>query len=251
MPRVRRYVSSRVARIYEHETPEAVAAKGVVVALGTARFTDAHTIEILAPAQPGEGGDARRVLRRVTAEAFVICTGASPVVPPALAGVPHHTYETIWDNELLPRRMAVVGTGPIGCELGQAYARLGAAVTMIGGKLLPREDASVQEALGRVFAAEGIAHAPGRAAGATVGEGGEVTIEVRLAGGDALARVGADMVFVAAGRRPNVASLNLAAAGVGYTARGIAVRAHLPRRRCRSCALRRGARRRTSFCRPT
>ncbi len=107
--------------------------------MGTARFLDAHTIEIV---------DSNNTVIRspIRARFFVLCTGAGPIIDPAFNGVPFKTYETIFDNDVLPARLAVIGAGPIGCELGQAYSRLGAVVTMVARKLLPKEEPAVQEA---------------------------------------------------------------------------------------------------------
>src|SRR5205823_2886961 len=103
----------------------------------------------------------------------------------------------------LPRRLLVIGGGPVGCELGQAFARLGARVTIAtkGGRVLPREDDEAAAALAAVLRADGI--------------------EVR---GEAADATGYDAVLVAAGRRPNVEGLNLGAAGVAFDA-GNGVRA--------------------------
>src|SRR5690606_36104226 len=79
----------------------------------------------------------------VRARRFVIAAGAVPVVPPieGLAGVPYFTNESIFDNRDLPQHLLIIGGGPIGMELGQAYRRLGAEVTVVEmDRVLPRED---------------------------------------------------------------------------------------------------------------
>ena len=105
----------------------------------------------------------------------------------------HFTNETIFTLTELPTRLLVIGAGPVGCELGQAFARLGSKVTLVarGGRLLPREDAEASDLLRTAFVADGV----------------EVVRETP-------ALTGFDAVLVAAGRRPNVEGLNLSAAGV-------------------------------------
>lgn len=103
-------------------------------------------------------------VRRITAANVIIATGATPL-PPTLRGldaVPFFTYESIWANERLPTRLVVVGAGPIGCELAQAYSYLGADVTLVGSKLLAKEDEAAREVMGRVFEREGLKFIQGR-----------------------------------------------------------------------------------------
>src|SRR5262249_59799351 len=100
------------------ETPDSLRADGVEVVLGQARFVDGRTVEAAG--------------RRLEARRFVVCTGAEPVVPPipGLREAPHLTYWTVFDLNDLPGRMLVVGGGPIGVELAQAFRRLGSDGTV-------------------------------------------------------------------------------------------------------------------------
>jgi pyruvate/2-oxoglutarate dehydrogenase complex dihydrolipoamide dehydrogenase (E3) component/uncharacterized membrane protein YdjX (TVP38/TMEM64 family) len=142
MARVQRVI----AKIEPHDSVERYTDLGVEVIRGAARLVSPWEVEVNG--------------RRLSARSIVVATGARPLVPkiPGLDGVPFVTSETLWDLRTLPRRFVVLGGGPIGCELAQAFARFGSAVTVVemAPRLLPREDADVAAELGRRFAAEGI-----------------------------------------------------------------------------------------------
>ena len=103
-------------------------------------------------------------VRRITAANVILATGATPRTPglPGIETVPHFTYESVWANERLPKRLVVVGAGPIGCELAQAYSHLGANVTLIGSRLLAKEEEASREVMARVFEREGLRFVAGR-----------------------------------------------------------------------------------------
>lgn len=204
MSRVRAHVNEIVQRVYSEESPERLREKGIDVILGAAAFADARTLNV------GE--------RNLTAAHFVIATGASPALPnlPGLTDVPFVTYETLFDNERLPAHLLVLGAGPIGLEMAQAYRRLGAEVTVIGEELLPREEPEVRTLVGDVFAAEGIRCVT------------EKALRARRAGDEIILSTASgettgDMLLVATGRRPNVSGLGLELAGVAYDTNGIKV----------------------------
>ena len=154
---------------------------------------------------------------------------------PGLADVKYHTYETIFDNDILPERLCVLGTGPVGCELAQAYAFLGSKVTIFGQHLIGKEHAGAREVIRRVFEKEGIEWVPERpsrvenlvglssGAGAEGGGGGKVgallprrpTIAV-IAG---RRRVTCDMLLVCTGRRSKVDGMALTKAGIELSAK--------------------------------
>ncbi|CAJ1458088.1 unnamed protein product [Effrenium voratum] len=181
-----------------------------------ASFVDARTLQ-LTPVDETQGREL------VSAAHFILCTGASPSLPP-LAGldkVPYLTYETVFDLESLPDSLAVIGGGPIGSELAQAMARLGAKVTMVG-KLMPREDEDVRSVMSRVFEEEGISVLTGRAESVEAQGSGLV-----LKTGDGQS-ASVQALLVAAGRRPkNLELLQLDRAGVKWTKGGITVDAKL------------------------
>ncbi|MHA1158155.1 MAG: dihydrolipoyl dehydrogenase family protein [Alphaproteobacteria bacterium] len=205
MVAVRDGIRRAVRSVYERETPEVLARRGITVVKGNARFVDSRTLDL---------GDQTIVARKI-----VIATGAHAAHPDVagLDEVPFATYETIFDNDRLPDHLVVIGGGPIGAELAQAYRRLGARVTMVAPRLLPREDEETRQTILRVFEREGMHCHYGRAQ-AVRRDGDHVVVTT-----DAQEELRGDFLLVATGRRPNVAGLNLAAAGVIHTAGGIPV----------------------------
>jgi len=206
-PSVQRHVRGSQELIYrQDDSPEALAKDGVEAVLGqAASFVDAHTLAL----EPSSG--------TVTADRFVLCTGAGPSIPPidGLEGVPFLTYETIFDIPALPDRLIVVGGGPIGSELAQAFARFGCRVTLVG-TLLPREDEDVRAVIREAFLEDGVAFAEGRAQ--RVGAGASGQISLWTSSGE---RVEADALLIASGRRPRgLEALRLENAGVQYSAEG-------------------------------
>lgn len=127
---VMRHVRSAIATIEPVDSVEALQAAGVTVLLGEAVVTGPSTVTV-----DGVGQHFQQAM---------IATGAAPLVPdvPGLADVEALTSETLWDLEQLPERLLVIGGGPVGCEMAQAFARLGSSVTLIEAarRLLPRED---------------------------------------------------------------------------------------------------------------
>ncbi|RME98696.1 MAG: FAD-dependent oxidoreductase, partial [Chloroflexi bacterium] len=204
MVAVRAAVRRAVTGVYRHETPEKLAAEGIEVLFGAAQFVDPHTLHASE--------------QTLTAKKFIIATGAHPFIPPVpgLADVPYQTYLQIFNNQHLPEHLLVMGAGPIGVELAQAYRRLGARVTLVDVGLLPREEPEVAQVMGRVFAREGIEFVPGLVSEARQ-EGGQTVITV------AGQEYRGDVLLVAVGRAPNVAGLNLTQAGVRATPNGIPV----------------------------
>jgi pyruvate/2-oxoglutarate dehydrogenase complex dihydrolipoamide dehydrogenase (E3) component len=161
----------------------------------------------------------------IRARRFVIATGSHPVAPPiaGLDEVPYLTNETVFANRELPEHLIVIGGGPIGIEMAQAHRRLGAQVTVLDlGPLLPRDDPELAALLAERLAGEGIALRP-RVAIASVARDA-AGVAVRLGDGDELK---GSHLLVAAGRRPSIEALDLAAAGIAAGAQGVAVDARL------------------------
>lgn len=202
------------ARISDHDSVARFREKyGVDVFLGHARFTGPNTLEV-------EG-------QRLRFNRAVIATGGRPAVPPipGLAEHGYHTSETIFGLRQLPARLAVVGGGPIGCELAQAFQRYGSQVTILnaGEQLLPREDRLAAEIIERRLRDEGVTieqqveiqrvESPGRLTYFNrAREVRQLTVET---------------ILVATGRVPNLAGLDLEAAGIDYAADGVKVDDHL------------------------
>jgi pyruvate/2-oxoglutarate dehydrogenase complex dihydrolipoamide dehydrogenase (E3) component len=176
---------------------------GVDVFLGEGRFTGPDTVEV--------AGQALRFRRAL------IATGARAEVPavPGLEDAGYRTNESVFALTELPPRLAVIGGGPVGCELAQAFARFGSQVWLLnrGPQLLPREDADAAALVEQSLRRDGVRLLPGRSPRAVEKRGGAKVI--RLEDED----IEADEILVAAGRQPNVERLSLEAAGVAYDAR--------------------------------
>jgi pyruvate/2-oxoglutarate dehydrogenase complex dihydrolipoamide dehydrogenase (E3) component len=208
MVRVRGWLRETIEQIYGPTRPESLRRKGMDVLVGATRFVDPHTLEV--------GND------RIRAKKILICTGAEPLIPEisGLREVPYSTYHQIFDNDRLPQHMLVIGGGPIGCEIAQAYRRLGIDVTLFAERLLPAEEPEVSALIGRVFEQEGLRRIAARAKSVSRDGAG-----IRV-GSDAGSATG-DLLLVATGRAPRVQGFGLVATGIRYSERGIAVNDHL------------------------
>ncbi|MGZ8177969.1 dihydrolipoyl dehydrogenase family protein [Williamsia sp. SKLECPSW1] len=198
---VRAHVRSSIDRIAPIDSPDALRAEGVVVLHGAAVVTGPDSVVV---------GERHLLFRQL-----VIATGAQPTIPeiPGSGGVPTSTSETIWDLTELPARLAVLGGGSVGCELGQAFARLGSTVTIVEGgeRILAREDPDAAEVVAAALAADGVTVLTG-VRPAEVVDGHLILTDGR--------RVAADHLLVAAGRTPTTHGLGLDAAGVDVDGRG-------------------------------
>jgi pyruvate/2-oxoglutarate dehydrogenase complex dihydrolipoamide dehydrogenase (E3) component len=184
---------------------------GVDVFLGEGRFTARDTAIV--------NGRALRFRRAV------IATGARAAAPPipGLDGIGYLTNETIFTLTELPRRLTVIGAGPVGCEMAQAFARFGSVVTVInrGPQILPREDADAALIVKRAMEAHGVRLVHGAKIARAESRGGERVVYVEVGG--RTEEIAGDQVLVAVGRAPNVEGLGLEAAGVAYDHRGVTV----------------------------
>ncbi len=199
-------VQRAIADIGKLDDPVALSELGVDVLLGGAAFVDPHTLRVAD--------------RDITAKFILIASGSRPAVPAieGLAEVGYLTNEDVFDLSDLPARLAVIGGGPIGVELAQAFHRLGSTVTVLqrGPHLIPRDDAEMIDMLECQFAEEGIDVRLDTRLRAVHREGGDTVLTLN----DGELRV--DKVLCAVGRVPNVESLQLDAAGVTTNQRGIA-----------------------------
>lgn len=203
-PAVRKRIFAAIETFEEVDSPEAIEAAGVKVIKGTLAFRSPGLAEV-----DGELIRFRQAL---------IATGAAPVQVgiPGLAASSTVTSETIWDLETLPARLAIVGGGPIACELGQAFARLGSSVTMIvRSRILSKEDddaaslvsANLKNDGVRILENSGITGAVATERGARIRTTDGGTVE-------------ADVVLLAAGRTPRTANLGLERLGVDLDKNG-------------------------------
>ncbi len=208
-PAVMAHVRAAVARIAPADSPQALGREGVSVLAGEARFAGPSTVEV-------DG-------RTITFRRAVLATGAAPAVPPVpgLADAAYLTSDTIWGLTELPAELVVLGGGSIGCELGQAFARLGSRVTIVEGaaRVLPREDRYAAELVAAALASDGVALLTGSAVASVEqaeGTSGRLLLEDDTA-------VPYDRLVVAVGRSPRTRGIGLEAAGVEVDQRGFVV----------------------------
>jgi pyruvate/2-oxoglutarate dehydrogenase complex dihydrolipoamide dehydrogenase (E3) component len=207
---VHHHVHDVIVGIAPYDSVERFEKLGVTVIQSAARFTSEKTLV-------AAGYEIRP--RR-----FVIATGSHAFVPPidGLSDVPYFTNETIFDLTDLPRHLIILGGGPMGCELAQAFRGLGAAVTLIEmASLLPKDDRQLVTVVRDRLRKDGITLLEGVAANsvAAAPEG----IEVTIGSGARSERLAGTHLLVAVGRRPTVDGLHLDRAGIGFGAQGIAV----------------------------
>ncbi len=192
--------------VYEDaDRPEIYEKLGIAVRFGHARFVDDHTVEV-------EGEESFRASGRY----IVIATGAKAFVPPitGLDSVPYLTNESLFELEEQPGRLAIVGGGPIGTEMAQAFARLGTEVTVIDmlDRILSKDDPEASALMKRKLEDEGVAFVLGASVNEVSKSGNAISVSVTK---DGAARVvEADALLMATGRRANTASLGLDRIGV-------------------------------------
>jgi pyruvate/2-oxoglutarate dehydrogenase complex dihydrolipoamide dehydrogenase (E3) component len=210
-PAVAQHVRDTIAALAPNDSAARFTGLGVRAVAGSAQFADRETVTV----------DDRFTIK---ARRFVIVTGSTPSVPriPGIAQTPFFTNETIFDLALQPEHLLIVGGGPVGVELAQAFRRLGSTVTVIEaatplGKDDPECAAVVLAALER----DGVVF---RSGVRLVKVAGASTIQVTLSGGEVIE---GSHLLIAAGRTPTIEGLGLERAGVATTPHGITVDRHL------------------------
>ena len=201
-PAIMQRIRDIIAEIAPADSVERYIGLGVDVRTGHARIKDPWTVEV--------GGE------RLTTRAIVIAAGGEPVIPdiPGLAETSYLTSDTMWDalgtRDRVPQRLVILGGGPIGVEMAQAFARLGSRVTLVqsGERILPREDADAAAIVAETLASEGVdirvGHKAIRCEGRSliVGAGTEETA------------LPFDDLIVAVGRKPRLTGYGLEALGI-------------------------------------
>lgn len=209
-------VQKVVAAIEPHDSVERFTQLGVDCVLGQARIVSPWEVEV--------DGDI------LTTRNIIIASGARPRVPeiPGLEALDYLTSDTVWEIREAPSRLLVLGAGPIGCELAQAFARLGSRVTLVthADRVLPREDPEVSEQVHAAFTRQGItvllAHEPSVF---SLSESGQ---HCTLSTSEGSCDVTFDRLLLAVGRSPNVEGLGLEELSIGLTPGGtVAVDAYL------------------------
>jgi pyruvate/2-oxoglutarate dehydrogenase complex dihydrolipoamide dehydrogenase (E3) component len=199
------------AAISDHDAAERFRNLGIDLYLGEGTFSGPDQVTV---------GEATLLFRKA-----LIATGSRPAVPavPGLAEAGCLTNESVFSLVELPRRLAVIGGGPIGCELAQAFRRFGSGVTLFQSqsRLLPREDEDVSALIAATFQAEGLDLKLSAQVSSVeqTADGKEIIFQQ----GTQTQTVVVDEILVATGRAPNVEGLGLERAGVAYNERGIQV----------------------------
>lgn len=215
LARVQAHIKEVIAAIAPHDSVERFEGLGVTVLRSWARFVDERTIE---------AGDARIQARR-----FVLASGSSAFVPPiaGLDQVPYLTNETVFDHVAEIRDLIVLGGGPIGVELAQGFARLGAKVQLVEmARLLPRDDSQAVELVRASLLRDGAALHEGSTASEAQRTGDRIRLAIRDATGETRWLESAHLL-AAVGRRPRVENMGLEQAGIAATPKGIQVDAGL------------------------
>ena len=202
--------------VYEDaDRPEIYENMGIEVVSAQATFIDSHTIELQSDTST----------RKVTSRYFVIAAGASAWVPPitGIESVPHLTNESLFEIDNFPEKMAIVGSGPIGTEMSQAFARLGSQVTVFerGQQIMGKDDPELASLLQSKLELEGIQYRLGSSVNKVESNG--PTVKVFYETNGITQTLEADQILLATGRRPNIEGLNLDAAGIVHTQQGITV----------------------------
>jgi pyruvate/2-oxoglutarate dehydrogenase complex dihydrolipoamide dehydrogenase (E3) component/uncharacterized membrane protein YdjX (TVP38/TMEM64 family) len=203
----------RVIRAIEpHDSVERYTGLGVEVLQGHARITSPWTVDVTL-------ADGTR--QTLTTRSIVIAAGASPSVPPipGLQEAGFLTSDTVWGLTACPRRLVVLGGGPIGCELAQSFARLGSAVTQVemAARVMGREDPEVSELVAASLRADGVNVLTGHQAMRVESAGGEKRLVARH--GDTEVAIPFDELLCAVGRSPRVTGYGLEELGIPVTPR--------------------------------
>ncbi len=202
--------------ISPHDSVKRFSDLGIDVFLGQGEFIDSSTLSV---------GDARLEFARA-----VICTGARASAPPieGLDSVPHLTNETLFSLTELPKRIGIIGAGPIGCEMAQSFARFGAEVFLVESApgILTKEDPDAAAVVQKQLVRDGVnllcCGKDLKLSPASGGEGARLQVESEGKGYD----VTVDQILVAVGRAPNIEGLGLEKIGVEHNKRGVVIDDH-------------------------
>jgi pyruvate/2-oxoglutarate dehydrogenase complex dihydrolipoamide dehydrogenase (E3) component len=210
-------VTSAIAGVIkEIAVQEQVYVRGVDVHFGLPTFIYPHTLHIAAT--------------KLTSKRFIIATGSSPDVPalPGLIEGQYLTNQDVFTLDQLPSSLIILGGGPLGCELGQAFVRLGSQVTILqrASRLLAKEDPAVSEAVQTALEVDGVRVQLRAQPEQVLHASGRQSIVYSQAGTGS-ATVAGDAILVAVGRKPNIGDLGLELAGVHTASMGITVNSRL------------------------
>ncbi len=205
-------IKSVIDVIQKHDSEERFCKLGAKVEFGEPKFTDEHTIQLNG--------------KTVSAKYWVIATGSSPATPPikGLNETPHITNKEIFYLDRLPQSMIILGGGPIGIEMGQAFNRLGTRVYIVDRdiQILGKEDKDMADEVMNVMRSEGVVFHLNASIEAVNDLGPQKEVIIKDDGGKTI-RLTAETILAAMGRAPNVADLGLEDIGVKFDQRGIKV----------------------------
>jgi dihydrolipoamide dehydrogenase len=212
MAKITNSIQEVIGRVAEGEN---VYTEGIIVKFGEVSFNSATELTL-----NGE---------KFTSRSSLIATGSRPLVPQieSLEDTGYLTNEHVFNLKQLPASLIVIGGGPIGVELGQAFERLGVIVTIIEGldRVLPKEDPEVSATLAEVLRSEGINIVTNAIFVKARRDGNQKVVTAKQ--GEQLLNFYADEILLTLGRRPNVEGLHLEEAGITYDSKGIKVNEHL------------------------
>ena len=215
-------VQSVIEIIEHHDSPGVFEQMGVEVVFGTPKFLNPHEIEVSLK----DSGEKRAM----KAKRFCISTGSRPFTPPieGLHETGFITNEEVFHLKELPKRLVVLGAGPIGMELGQSFSRLGSKVTIVekADRLMIKEDAEVSALMEKILRDEGVAILTVTKA-VRVHKSANGSKVVTVESGDTTFEIEADEILAAAGRQPNIDGLELEKAGVEFDAKRITTNDYL------------------------
>lgn len=207
-------IKNIMSRIAPNDSIERFTGLGVNVISGKAQFIDSETLKV---------NDTTIKARR-----FVIATGSAPAIPsiPGLSTVPFLTNESIFELQEKPSRLIIIGGGPVGCELAQAFILLGCSVTLLEAqKILPHDDEELVDILRKQLIQDGLDLYENVKINNVIKSDGNVAVIFDSNGTPRT--IDGSHILIATGRKPQLSDLNLEAANVIYNARGIQVNNHL------------------------
>lgn len=214
-PKVHEHVHAVINAIAPHDSVERFEKLGVQVLLEEGRFLDEATLET--------------DNYFIQAKRFIIATGSTPFIPPieGLSDVPFYTNESIFDLQGLPQHLVVIGGGPIGIEMAQAFHRLGSQVTVLEAfSALPKDDPEISAVLKKRLISQGIMIHEGVKISSICLQNERIQILYQDAQNEEK-KIYLSHLLVATGRRPQIQSLNLEAAKIKASAKGIEVNKYL------------------------
>ena len=204
-----------IEKIGQHDDPERFRKMGIDVIFGVPRFISSKELTV--------GG------KKIRSKKFIISTGSSPLIPDigGLRQTGFITHLDVFRLKTLPASIIVIGAGPIGVEMSQAFARFGSEVTLIEmeNQILPKEDLDISKTLESCLAKEGIRVRTGKLVKRVSNDNGKKAVLCIKDGKEFVHR--ADEILLAVGRSPNTEGLNLEASGVEHTQKGITVNSNL------------------------